>query len=120
MSSQKAVFFRAVRTSGVASYLLKFSLVSVYSEPQVKTGTAILETFYQAAGQFVRVDDLGRRLKLPATAVNAEIAELEKIGYTIESHPHFGYRLLGTPDRLTADDIKAQLKAPLIGSEILV
>jgi BirA family biotin operon repressor/biotin-[acetyl-CoA-carboxylase] ligase len=86
----------------------------------MKAGTAILETFYQAAGQFVRVDDLGRRLKLPATAVNAEIAELEKIGYTIESHPHFGYRLLGTPDRLTADDIKARLKTPLIGSEILV
>ena len=86
----------------------------------MKAGTAILETFYQAAGQFVRVDDLGRRLKLPATAVNAEIAELEKIGYTIESHPHFGYRLLGTPDRLTADDIKARLKIPLIGSEILV
>jgi BirA family transcriptional regulator, biotin operon repressor / biotin---[acetyl-CoA-carboxylase] ligase len=86
----------------------------------MKAGTAILETFYQAAGQFVRVDDLGRRLKLPTAAVNAEIAELEKIGYTIESHPHFGYRLLGTPDRLTADDIKAQLKTSLIGSEILV
>jgi BirA family biotin operon repressor/biotin-[acetyl-CoA-carboxylase] ligase len=86
----------------------------------MKAGTAILETFYQAAGQFVRVDDLGRRLKLPATAVNAEIAELEKIGYTIESHPHFGYRLLGTPDRLTADDIKARLKTSVIGSEILV
>jgi BirA family biotin operon repressor/biotin-[acetyl-CoA-carboxylase] ligase len=86
----------------------------------MKAGTAILETFYQAAGQFVRVDDLGRRLKLPAAAVNAEIAELEAIGYTIESHPHFGYRLLGTPDRLTADDIKAQLKTALIGSEILV
>ena len=76
--------------------------------------------FYQAAGQFVRVDDLGRRLKLPATAVNAEIAELEKVGYAIESHPHFGYRLLGTPDRLTADDIKARLTTPVIGSEILV
>ncbi len=86
----------------------------------MKAGTAILETFYQAAGQFVRVDDLGRRLKLPASAVNVEIAELEKLGYTIESHPHFGYRLLGTPDRLTADDIKAQLKGGLIGSEILV
>jgi len=86
----------------------------------MKAGTAILETFYQAAGQFVRVDDLGRRLKLPAAAVSAEIEELEKIGYTIESHPHFGYRLLGTPDRLTADDIRARLKTPSIGSEILV
>jgi BirA family biotin operon repressor/biotin-[acetyl-CoA-carboxylase] ligase len=86
----------------------------------MNTGTAILEAFYQAAGQFVRADDLRRQLKLSASAVMAEIAELEKLGYTIESHPHFGYRLLGTPDRLTADDIKARLKTKRIGSEILV
>jgi BirA family biotin operon repressor/biotin-[acetyl-CoA-carboxylase] ligase len=104
----------------VAPNLLRIAASARYSGATMKAGTAILETFYQAAGQFVRVDDLGRRLKLPATAVNAEIAELEKVGYTIESHPHFGYRLLGTPDRLTADDIKAQLKTSLIGSEILV
>jgi BirA family biotin operon repressor/biotin-[acetyl-CoA-carboxylase] ligase len=86
----------------------------------MNTRTAILEAFYQAAGQFVQADDLGRQLKVPASSVAAEIAELEKIGYTIETHPHFGYRLLGTPDRLTADDIKAQLETKLIGSEILV
>ncbi len=86
----------------------------------MKAGTAILRDVLPGSGAVYRVDDLGRRLKFPATAVNAEIAELEKVGYTIESHPHFGYRLLGTPDRLTADDIKAQLKTSLIGSEILV
>jgi BirA family transcriptional regulator, biotin operon repressor / biotin---[acetyl-CoA-carboxylase] ligase len=86
----------------------------------MNTGTAILEAFYQAAGQFVRADDLGRQLNRPSTAVTAEIVELEKLGYTIEAHPHLGYRLLGTPNRLTADDIKARLKSKLIGSEILV
>lgn len=86
----------------------------------MNTGTAILEAFYQAAGQFVRADDLGRQLKLPATTVSAEVAELEKLGYTIEAHPHLGYRLLGTPDRLTADDIKARLRPKVIGTEVLV
>lgn len=86
----------------------------------MKAGTAILEAFYQAAGQFVRGDDLGRQLRLSSATVSAEIAELEKLGYTIESHPHLGYRLVGSPDRLTADEIKAQLKTRLIGSEILV
>jgi BirA family biotin operon repressor/biotin-[acetyl-CoA-carboxylase] ligase len=86
----------------------------------MNTGTAILEAFYQAAGQFVRADDLGRQLKLPTTTVTTEIADLERLGYTIESHPHFGYRLLGIPDRLTADDIKARLKTRVIGSEVLV
>lgn len=86
----------------------------------MNTGTAILEAFYQAAGQFVRADDLGRQLNRPAASVTAEIEELEKLGYTIEAHPHLGYRLLGTPNRLTADDIRARLKTKLIGSEILV
>jgi BirA family biotin operon repressor/biotin-[acetyl-CoA-carboxylase] ligase len=80
------------------------------------TGTAILEAFYQAAGQFVTA----AALKLPADQLAREIAELRQLGYNIETHPHFGYRLLGAPDRLTADDIKAQLHAGVIGSEILV
>jgi BirA family biotin operon repressor/biotin-[acetyl-CoA-carboxylase] ligase len=97
-------------------------------------GTAILEAFYQAAGQFVRPGYLAELLKATAPKVSAEIAELQKIGYDIESHPHLGYRLVGVPDRLTADDIKARLDspraaakwnrnknvAPIIGSEILV
>jgi len=86
----------------------------------MNTGTAILEAFYQAAGQFVPADDLGRQLKLSASSVTARIAELEQLGYAIESHPHFGYRLLGTPDRLTADDIKARLKTKRIGLDVLV
>jgi BirA family transcriptional regulator, biotin operon repressor / biotin---[acetyl-CoA-carboxylase] ligase len=86
----------------------------------MNTGTAILEAFYQAAGQFVRADDLGRQLNRSVTTVTAGIVELEKLGYTIEAHPHLGYRLLGTPNRLTADDIRARLKTKLVGSEILV
>jgi BirA family biotin operon repressor/biotin-[acetyl-CoA-carboxylase] ligase len=93
----------------------------------MQRGTAILEAFYQAVGQFVPLVELQRLLKLSNGGIAAEIAGLEKLGYTIESHPHFGYRLLGTPDRLTADDIKARLdafearlKTRTIGSEILV
>ena len=93
----------------------------------MQRGTAILEAFYQAAGQFVPLAELRRVLKRPNGSIATEIGDLEKLGYIIESHPHFGYRLLGTPDRLTADDIKARLKSfeaslktRTIGSEILV
>lgn len=110
----------------------------------MKAGTAILEAFYQAAGQFVPVTHFERLLKRPSRDVSAQIAELQKLGYVIEAHPHLGYRLLDTPDRLTADDLKARLQqisvgapfqarpgsagetnrarkgAPTIGSEILV
>lgn len=84
------------------------------------TGTAILEVFYQAAGQFVSLTELERILKLPAAGVTAELGELKDLGYKIEVHPHLGYRLLETPERLTADDIKARLKTRVIGLEILV
>ncbi len=84
------------------------------------TGTAILEVFYQAAGQFVSLTELERVLKLPAAGVTAELGELKELGYKIEAHPHLGYRLLETPERLTADDIRARLKTRVIGSEILV
>jgi len=90
-------------------------------------GTAILETFYRAAGQFVSLAELERARKRPTTGVAAEIAELQGLGYRIEVHPHLGYRLVAMPDRLIADDIKARLesfharsKPRVIGSEILV
>jgi len=72
-------------------------------------GTAILETFYRAAGQFVSLAELERARKRPTTGVAAEIAELQGLGYRIEVHPHLGYRLVAMPDRLIADDIKARL-----------
>ncbi|HUJ11708.1 MAG TPA: biotin--[acetyl-CoA-carboxylase] ligase [Verrucomicrobiae bacterium] len=77
----------------------------------MSAGTAILETFHRAAGQFVAADDMKRHAKISSAILATEIADLEKLGYVIESHPHFGYRLLGTPDRLSADEIKARLKA---------
>jgi BirA family biotin operon repressor/biotin-[acetyl-CoA-carboxylase] ligase len=83
-------------------------------------GTAILEAFYQAAGQFVRPDYLAELLKAPQPRITTEIAELQHLGYSIEAHPHFGYRLLGSPDRLTADDIRARIHTRIIGSEVLV
>ena len=94
----------------------------------MKAGAAILQVLHRAAGQFVSMDELRRSLaEASASAgpqlkrrLQEELAELQQLGYTIESHPHFGYRLLASPDRLTADDIKAQLKSNIIGSEILV
>ena len=86
----------------------------------MNTGTAILEAFYQSGGQFVRGEQLAQLVNRSSSAVAGEIKELEQLGYKIESHPHFGYRLLEAPDRLTADDIRAQLKSEIVGSEILV
>jgi BirA family biotin operon repressor/biotin-[acetyl-CoA-carboxylase] ligase len=93
----------------------------------MNVGAAILEAFYRAGGQFVPLTELECVLKRPTTGVTAEIAELQRLGYKIEVHPHLGYRLVAMPDRLIADDIKARLetfharsKPRVIGSEIVV
>ena len=86
----------------------------------MNAGTAILQIFYQAGGQFVQASELQRRLQLSAASVAAELALLARLGYTVESHPHLGYRLLDVPDRLTADDLRARRALRVIGSEILV
>lgn len=69
----------------------------------------ILAALYRSTGQFVRLD-------MPA----AELAELQKLGYGIEAHPHFGYRLVTGPERLMAEDLRARLQTKVIGHEILV
>jgi BirA family biotin operon repressor/biotin-[acetyl-CoA-carboxylase] ligase len=84
------------------------------------SGTAILEVFYQAAGQFVAADELAKLSRTSPAGIAGSILELQQLGYNIESHPHFGYRLLETPDRLTADDILARLHTGIIGSHVLV
>jgi BirA family biotin operon repressor/biotin-[acetyl-CoA-carboxylase] ligase len=54
-------------------------------------------------------------------AVNQRIAELCKLGYEIESTPHFGFRLLSTPDLLHADDLLSRLpKVRVVGRDIRV
>lgn len=86
----------------------------------MKPGQAILQAFYEADGKYLAPELLRRKLGPAAGQMAAEIGELQRLGYTIEAHPHFGYRLAGTPDRLITDDIKARLKSQVIGSEVLV
>jgi len=84
---------------------------------RVTVAAAILQLFHRAGNQFVAPDQLRH---IAGHALATELAELRRLGYQIESHPHHGYRLASAPDRLTADDIKARLGNTVIGSEILV
>ena len=54
-------------------------------------------------------------------AVWARIEELRSLGYEIEAGPHFGYKLVSSPDALHADDLLARLgKTKVIGRDIRV
>lgn len=65
--------------------------------------------------------DLAEQLRISRAAIWARIEELRQLGYDIEAGPHFGYRLLGVPDVLHADDLLARLyQTKIIGRDIRV
>jgi BirA family biotin operon repressor/biotin-[acetyl-CoA-carboxylase] ligase len=65
--------------------------------------------------------ELSRKLDMTRAGVWAHIEDLRALGYDIEASPHLGYRLLGSPDTLHADDLSSRLgKVWVIGREIHV
>ncbi|MBW8864395.1 MAG: biotin--[acetyl-CoA-carboxylase] ligase [Verrucomicrobia bacterium] len=64
---------------------------------------------------------LAEQLAISRAAVWARIDDLRKVGYDIEAGPHFGYKLIDSPDALHADDLLARLgKTKVIGRDIQV
>lgn len=64
---------------------------------------------------------LADQLHISRAAVWSRIEELRAVGYEVEAGPHFGYRLVGEPDALLADDLVARLgKTKIIGRDIRV
>ena len=58
---------------------------------------------------------------ITAVALARRVMELRGLGYEIESTPHLGYRLLGSPDVLHADDLLSRLSAGcIVGRDIQV
>ena len=65
--------------------------------------------------------ELAEQLKISRAAVWSRIEELRQLDYDIEASPHFGYRLVSSPDALHADDLLARLgKIKVIGRDIQV
>jgi len=81
----------------------------------------ILRALRQAPEGTVSGADLAQRLAMTRAAVWARIEALRRLGFDIEASPHKGYRLLGAPNRLFADDLLARLpKTRVVGRAIQV
>lgn len=81
----------------------------------------ILTTLRGAGDGSVSGADLAQRLGVSRAAIWARIEELRTLGYDIEASPHRGYRLLGAPDLLHADDLVARLgRTRVIGRDVQV
>ena len=64
--------------------------------------------------------DLASESHSTAQAVIDSIENLSQAGYEIESHPHLGIRLVGSPDRLVADDLITRIGKCSLVREIIV
>jgi len=79
----------------------------------------ILRALRQNGHSAISGAELSRQLGLSRAAISARINELRSLGYDIEASPHLGYRLLGSPDLLHADDLISRLgKTRVIGRDI--
>jgi BirA family biotin operon repressor/biotin-[acetyl-CoA-carboxylase] ligase len=75
----------------------------------------------RAAPWGVSGSELARQLGMTRAGVWTHIEELRALGYDIEASPHLGYKILGAPDVLHADDLLARLgKTRVVGREIHV
>ncbi len=85
------------------------------------TDAQILAALRAAGEGTVSGAELSQRLGLTRAAIWARVEELRRLGYEIEASPHAGYRLVGTPDVLHADDLLTRLEAArVIGRDIRV
>ena len=85
------------------------------------TDAQILTALRAAGDSGVSGAELAQELGVSRAAIWARIEELRALGYQIEAAPHLGYRLIGAPDVLHADDLVSRLgKTKVIGRDIRV
>ena len=65
-------------------------------------------------------EDLAGETGEPVERIEVALARLRDAGFEIENRPGFGWRLLSSPDRLIADDLRARLGGCDLAREILV
>ena len=65
----------------------------------------LLSELRQAGRAGIGSATLSLRVRQDANVVAARLSELGRLGYEIEASPHFGFRLVASPDMLHADDL---------------
>lgn len=78
----------------------------------------ILNLLKQANHKFLSGEELAETLNVSRTAIWKHIKALRDNGYDIESVPRSGYRLITSPDLLSAEEIKTSISTKILGSDI--
>ncbi len=72
----------------------------------------------RAENGFVSGEQISNRLHVSRAAVWKNVNKLRQMGYEIESVTNKGYKLMSSPDILTAEEIKNGLDTKLIGQNV--
>ncbi|MDK2800770.1 MAG: BirA family transcriptional regulator [Clostridiales bacterium] len=79
----------------------------------------ILKALKEGSEQYISGEELSNRMGVSRTAIWKYIAALREEGYDIESSPRKGYRLISSPEILSAEEIQAELSTKFFGKEII-
>ncbi len=80
----------------------------------------IINTFKDSKDGFVSGQDISNQIKITRAAVWKHIEGLRKKGYVIESVPSKGYKLMASPDIISAAEIKGAIDVKVTGRELLI
>lgn len=78
----------------------------------------ILKAFHDHPSEFISGEYLSQTCNVSRTAVWKHIEELRQEGYQFEAVRRAGYRLVSSPDSISAEEIKAGLDTAKIGQTI--
>lgn len=82
------------------------------------THERILEALQAAGENWVSGEQLSRDLGVSRTAIWKQIEALRAAGYTLQAQTRLGYRLKGSPDRLSPSEILPGLAAKRLGRQV--
>jgi BirA family transcriptional regulator, biotin operon repressor / biotin---[acetyl-CoA-carboxylase] ligase len=90
----------------------------VANEVQSEIRKELLDAFTTAGDAFLSGQHLAELIGCSRTAVWKHIEELRKEGFELEAVRNKGYRILGTPEKVTADEVRLGLTTNFIGRNI--
>jgi BirA family biotin operon repressor/biotin-[acetyl-CoA-carboxylase] ligase len=85
---------------------------------QSETRKRLLKLFSEAKGDFISGQKISEILGCSRTAVWKHIEDLRKEGFELEAVRRLGYRIVKTPDKITANEIQLGLKTETLGRYI--
>ena len=88
------------------------------NEVQSEIRKKLLDAFTDAGETFLSGQHLAELIGCSRTAVWKHIEELRKEGFELEAVRNKGYRIVKTPERITADEIRLGLTTNFIGRNI--